>query len=225
LGRLPATADAQVRAALEKVRAFESSVDSPRALSVADNADAGGAFVTDGRRLLDAVPATWRTRALDLESMDLGELRDGLFEAFGEGLGWLNFYGHGGSDRLTSEGVLTTADVSALPQSTQFPVVTALTCSAGRFEFPGAPSLAGALTLEADRGAVATLTYSGLSFHSNSAAFGELFADALFRPHAGSRRLGDAVREAERHFLRRGGSDAHLRVLHLFGDPALRLPE
>ncbi|MEO1085734.1 MAG: C25 family cysteine peptidase, partial [Acidobacteriota bacterium] len=225
LGRLPATTDEQVWAALDKVKTFEAYAGVDKALSLADDSDAGGSFVADGERLLAAAPNAWRARSMDLESQTVDELRDGLFKALADGQTWLQFYGHGGSDRLAAEGILTTSDVADLPVSSQFPLVTALTCNAGRFEFPGSPSLAGALTLEADRGAAATLTYSGLSFHSNSAAFGQLLSEALFEPTSEPRRLGEALREAEGRFLRRGGSADHLRVLHLFGDPALRLPD
>ena len=162
---------------------------------------------------------------MDLASQTAGELREDLFRALGEDVTWLQYYGHGGIDRLATEGILTTADVADLPVSFQFPLITALTCNAGRFEFPGFPSLAGSLILEPGRGAAAVLTPSALTFHSNSAAFGHLLTEALFHRKTGPRRLGEALREAETRFLRKGGGNDYLQVLHLFGDPAMHLPD
>ncbi|MEL7061969.1 MAG: C25 family cysteine peptidase, partial [Acidobacteriota bacterium] len=225
IGRLPATSNAQVRAALDKVKAFERQGRNLAALAVADNADAGGSFAADAENLLTLLPDGWQTRSIDLGAQSLGELRGDLLNAFGENLTWLQFFGHGGVDRFASEGILTTEDVATLPMGPTFPLVTALTCNAGRFELPGVASLAGELTLVPDRGAAAVLAPSALAFHSNSAAFGRLLTEALFQKPSAPKRLGEAQQQAERRFLQAGGSPDHLEVLHLFGDPAMRLPQ
>ena len=57
----------------------------------------------------------------------------------------MNYVGHGGLDRLASEGLLVTADADALTNGERLPVVTALTCTINRFEVPGFVPLGAAL--------------------------------------------------------------------------------
>ena len=223
IGRIPANSVEQVLAVLDKVRVHESTGgDWGSTLLLADDSDAGGDFAAALGRMESLLDSDWRRRSVVLEFGSVATSRDTLFQELDEGIGWLHYFGHGGIDRLASEGLLTSADVPNLPRRDSGFLLSALTCNVGRFEFPGIPSLAGSLVTEAGGGALAVLSPTGLAFHSQAEAFGVELARALGT--TGPRRLGEALWEAEKAFLGRGGDPGYLELLHLFGDPMLRLP-
>ena len=71
--------------------------------------------------------------------------------------------------RFATSGLLTTSDTSLLSNAVT-PVVTALTCTVNRHEYPGLPSLGEELVMNADGGAIAVWAPSGLSYNTPATA-------------------------------------------------------
>jgi hypothetical protein len=125
--------------------------------------------------------------------------------------------GHGGLDRLSSGGLLTSADVPGLANGARLPVVTAMTCTINRFALPGIPALGELLVKSAGGGAAAVWGPSGLSPNGEAALLAERFY------HADDARLGDRVLRAIAEFRALGGNVDLPRIYDLMGDPALRI--
>ena len=124
---------------------------------------------------------------------------------------WVNYLGHGGLDRMSHEGLLTTGDVADLAPTASLPIVTALTCSVGRFEIPGWSSLGEALVLGEGRGAVAVWAPTGLSIHDAATGMNRDFAQALFGAEAQT--LGAAMHHALTEF-QTSNSLPHLPLIY-----------
>lgn len=228
LGRVPATDEVQALAAFAKMRAFEAGdVHWGHALLVADDTDRGGDFAADNGALAHGLGKPWTAEQLALGPQSLDTVRQGLVDALADGVGWVHFVGHGGIDRLAAEGILTSADLPSLPVASAGPLLTALTCNVGRFEFPGFPSLAGELVTAPEGGAVAVYAPSGLAYHRQAEVLGRLVAEGLTSAtrDGTTRRLGDVLQRAQETFLAQGGDADYLALLHLFGDPAMGLPQ
>ena len=133
----------------------------------------------------------------------------------------INWVGHGGFDRLASEGVLRTADVAGLANGERLPVVTALTCNIAFFGFPGFTSLGEALVVHPNGGAAAVWAPTGLSQNDEAVRLGRSAFEGLLG--AGTGRLGDAVVYSLEKFAASGGKRDLLRIYNLLGDPALTM--
>jgi hypothetical protein len=96
-----------------------------------------------------------------------------------------------------------------------------MTCSNGYFTSPSSNSLAEALTLAPDRGAIAAFSPTGLSLDSAA----HLYHRALIQELQSSAhsRLGDLVLAAQDQYTQTGAFPELLAIYHLFADPALRL--
>ncbi len=224
IGRIPISNAAELSAYLEKVEWFERSAGDPAGTIsfLSDNPDYAGDFPRDSSLMSSIVPADLSVNEISLSSLSLTEARAQTRQSFASGSVLMNFLGHGGLDRLAAEGLLTVADVSDLQTGPLFPVVSALTCSAGRFEVPQYVSLAEKLTLEPRRGAVAVLAPSGLSVHDEAVELGrQLLAQVL----AGKpQRLGDVWLHSLGTIAPQTRFDDLAKIYHLIGDPALELP-
>ena len=226
VGRIPVQTAEEFDWYIEKLEAYESSGEAAgdrKVLFLADNADGAGDFGSDSERVASYLPAHITRQQLSLDRQSLTDVRSSLFEAVERGTLLINYLGHGGLDRLAAEGILTKQDAMALQTSGRVPIVSALTCSAGRFEVPGIRSLAETLVLERDGGAVAMWAPSGLSFGQAGRELDEHFTDALFR--GGFESLGEVILESQRRFASSGHFPHMMRIYNLIGDPALRLPE
>jgi hypothetical protein len=117
---------------------------------------------------------------------------------------------------LASEGLLVSADVAALTNGTRRPVLTAMTCTVGRSDFPGFETLAEELLLGVDGGAIAVLSPTSLQLNED----GKQIAERFF---ASSREgtLGAAALSALREWVFAGGDPAVARTLALIGDPGM----
>jgi len=223
IGRLPATGAAEFDALVQKIIAYERSSGSwtKQVVMAADNADGGGDFPRDSDELARSIPPGYSVSKAYLSSAPLSVVRGQLRQGFLDGALLVNYLGHGGMDRLAQEGLLTRNDAAALNNGDRLPVVTALSCVAGRFDVPGYECLGEALVLQPDGGAVAFLGPSGLLLNGQSKVLGEGFLQASLRP--GNRVLGDAVADALRYAGGRCSSAGALEVYNLLGDPALKL--
>jgi Peptidase family C25 len=223
LGRIPAATAAEMRAYVDKVTAYESAPGgdwTSRALLAADDADFGGDFPATSGGLASTLPGA------SLSRIDLlpGQVQDGrarLFDALRQGQALFNYVGHGGLDRLATEGLLLTSDVAGLGNAPRLPVMTALTCLISQFAYPSVTSLGEELVLRADGGAAALYGPTWLSHNAPASELGRHLLPRLAAADGG--RLGDRLLHGLADYAAAGGERETLRVYTLLGDPALTM--
>lgn len=220
VGRLSVLTAAELDVYVEKLIAYEkrTPVVGEKLLLLADNPDAGGDFTQASQALEALLPAGHASQRLTLEGSTAASVRTELFAALAEGANVFAYSGHGGVDRLAQEALLAVADVPALAGLETLPVVTALTCTIGRFEIPSFPSLAEEL-VRRPGGAIAVWAPSGLAVNQRSTLLGDRLIRAVYQN--GERVLGEAVLTALAQTAL--VVNEPFAVYNLFGDPALTL--
>ncbi|MBL8115164.1 MAG: hypothetical protein JNK60_19940, partial [Acidobacteria bacterium] len=224
IGRLPARDEDELAAAIGKILAYESPstlTTRQSAYILADNPDSGYDFGADASKLAAVIPPSIVPTTSALGPAPLATVRSNLFARLAAGLGLLGYLGHGGLDRLAQEGILTSADVPTLPNASVSPVLTAYTCTINRFGIPGFASLGERLVNRTSGGASAVVAPAGLSDHPEARMLGTILTRSVFSVPGTP--LGDVVEGATDQFLEDGGSAELLRLLTIFGDPAMRL--
>ncbi len=224
LGRLPALTGAELAAYVAKLAAWESSTGGwkRRTAWVADNIDKGGEFVGDSEVLIALLPPALDTERIYIDQLGEAAARAEVLDTFADGVLLVSYLGHGGLDRLADEGLLLTTDVPALGNQERAPVVTAFTCSVGRFDFPGFDTLAETLVMHDAGGAVALWAPTGLAFNAEGVILGRDFL-RLTLDHSGQT-LGEAVGQTLGAYLTAGEPDLYIPYIYtLIGDPAIRL--
>jgi Peptidase family C25 len=229
IGRIPAVTAAELRAYVDKVAAYEKAPGGAwtgSALLVSDDADLGGNFAATNDLIAGALgplgPGLALSR-LDLPpgagAAQLEASRAQLFGALRSGQALVNYVGHGGLDRLTTEGLLLTPDVAQLGNGPRLPVMTALTCLIAQFAYPTVTSLGEELVLQADGGAAALFGPTWLSHNGQAGELGRHLLPRLAAPGGG--RLGDRLLLGLADAVAAGGDRDALRLYTLLGDPAL----
>jgi hypothetical protein len=211
IGRIPAETEEELLTYLARVRQIEAASASPSALFASDDPDAGVSFEAAANAIASIV------REQDKQFVTLGQeplatSRSRFMASWDLAPSFVHWTGHGGFDRLASEGLLTTADVASLSGNTS--ALVALTCIINRFELPAHTSLGEELLLSSAGGAGAVWAPTGLAAHDASSEAGTAFYQALAR---GFFRVGDAARFASSTT----GDSSGLFVL--LGDPALQI--
>ncbi len=223
IGRIPALSAAELAAYVEKVIAYESLADpdsASRVLLLADHPDGFGDFPGQSDQLAALLPPGYDTQTIALPDYpDLDAARQDLFTALDSGVAALSYIGHGGLDRLGSQGLLTSADVP-LGNRIQ-PIVTSLTCHIALFALPGFDALGEHLVLEESGGAVAVWAPVWLSQHPQALVLGDRLYRQLYQ--RGEPILGIAIRRAMADAAAAGVPAELLSAYHLLGDPALEL--
>jgi len=220
-GRLPFSTAAEVEGWISRVRDYEGRSHPAFAMLVNDRRSGGGDFAADADHAASGLLPAFGIERLDLDHEEIGAARDNLFSALGSGVPLLQYFGHGGSDRLAEEGLLTLSDLDGSLDFGENPLVTALTCAVNRFELPGVESLGAKLLIPGSGGAIAVWAPSGLSSRGDVRELGRSFAAAL--RHPGNGRLGDVIADTM-EMMESLDDPAGARLLfNLLGDPALKL--
>ena len=220
VGRIPVVSAAELDAYTAKIAAYEGAAAADwtgTAVMAADAPDRGTDFSADSRQVADQVSPLYRVSPVDLGATTLADARAQLLGAINQGTAFVNYMGHGGLDRLSSGGLLTSADVPSLANGGRLPVMTAMTCTINRFAVPGAPALGELLVTSGTGGAAAVWGPTGLSANGQARLLAERFY------HSADVRLGDRVLRAIAEFRALGGDPALPGIYGLLGDPALRL--
>ena len=221
IGRIPAVTNAEVRAYVQKVRELAAPRGVFRASLLADNTDSAGDFASASAELRSKFESSAAVGVSALIPGQAGTFRDQLQGEFAAGLNWSNYFGHGSVNRVAAESLITVDDVPSL-KGEFLPTMTALTCQIGRLEFPGHQSLAEALVLGEDAGALAVWGASGLSQQGEA----QEIAEAFISVHSGRQnlKLGEAI-NASLALYAEGSPVGHIQTLYtLFGDPAVDSP-
>ncbi len=223
IGRIPALAASELAAYTAKLRAAERSAGPDwrgSVLVLADDPDDAGDFTAQSETVAARFPGSFAVDRAYLEGHTVAEVREQLFATLNRGVGFLNYVGHGGMTVLAEEGLLTIDDLPQLRNFKRPTVAASLSCVAGRFEVPGFESLAGAMVLAPNGGAVAMWAPSGLSWSVDAGRLNRAFVDAAFT--SGST-LGSGVKQALAAYEQEGFFRHLLYVYNVFGDPAIRM--
>ncbi|MCG8461672.1 MAG: C25 family cysteine peptidase, partial [Holophagales bacterium] len=196
IGRIPAHSAAQLGAFVDKLIAREAAGAGGRIDLLSDAPDGDTVFADAGDQLASVLGDGWRVSHIDLGSLPLADARQQLFSSLAEGRGWLHYSGHGGVDRLSNGGLLTSADVPGLDVGGLPPILSSVTCHIGLHALPGFDALGEHLLNEPASGAVAVFGPTWLSTHAEAVYLADrLFRQAFLRAPA---TLGDAMVEAIR---------------------------
>jgi hypothetical protein len=223
VGRIPVLTEEALDAYIDKVQGFEGTFEedwSERALMIADNPETGADFIADSERVAALIPNSFAVERVYLYG-DVEAARDLLFETWNQGVAFVNYVGHGSLQSLTTDGLMDSADVPFLENTSGTPVVTTMTCMINRFDIPGFTSLGEELVLKETGGAVAVWGPTGLSNNSKAAMLNDRFYRMVF--HSGEAVLGDAILRTLDSFRGADSVRPTLEVFQLLGDPALRL--
>ena len=219
VGRLPAATVEEAQALVAKLLAWEASGQrlDGRAALVADNPDSGGDFEANAR---DIAASFLLGRAELVLLRELGATtRPRIAEALDSGLSYLSYVGHGGAAVWASENVWNSWDAASLQAQSRQPLALTLNCLNGYFVAPSFDSLSESLVKAEGRGAIASISPSGLSLDGPAHQYHRaLMAELASGRHA---RLGDAFLAAQRVYTETGIAPELVTVYHLLGDPAL----
>ena len=220
MAELPVIDAAELLAVTAKIAAYEQSQGDwqQRVVVAADRPDLGGDFPTDSDQVAALVPSSFQLERIYLNEMLPGDARSQMLEAFANGRAFVNFFGHSGYTSLGNTDLINVSDVAGLGNAERLPVVTAFTCLAGQFGFPGQESIAETLLVTADGGAAAMWSPSGLSLNNRAAILSEGFYSSTFEQ--GELVIGEVILQAQARYARDGIDKYLLDIYNLIGDPA-----
>ena len=142
VGRIPATTIQQLNDYVDKLLAYEADPGGPWAggvLALADARDQSADFAADSEGVLSQLSGNYAPIRIYLDNTALGAARSQLLGSVANGASFADYLGHGGLDRLSAGGLLSTGDVAGLHNGSRLPVLTAMTCEANRFTVPAFP--------------------------------------------------------------------------------------
>lgn len=216
IGRIPVSSNSELLAYVDKLDDHSATIsDEEPIIFSADAADGE----TDFGVASDEAAQPLLTRPQ--ERLHIGEIgpeatRDALLGAWTEGTPLVSWVGHGGLDQLASSGILTAGDAPSLLGEGRLPVLVAMTCTINRFEDGIVEPLGSALTRQADGGALAVWSATGLSNHEDARALQRTFMRlAAAKPQL---RVGDLIVQT---LVAHPSQTAGIYVL--LGDPAITL--
>ncbi|OQA28136.1 MAG: Limonene hydroxylase [Verrucomicrobia bacterium ADurb.Bin345] len=223
IGRIPALTHAEMTNQVARIIQYETSEGGEWKQSVllaADNPDGGGSFHASSDRIGALLPRDYMVSRHHMNPNDGGTTRAGLIAALGRGALILNYFGHGGMDRMAQEGLFRTTDALALTNLNRRPIVVSLSCSLGQFALPGYDCLAEALML-ANGGAVAVWAPTTVAYNRESGKLADGLYRAVFRDQEPL--LGEAIQSATKSYARDKTAMEVPMIYNLLGDPALQL--
>ncbi|MGA8260245.1 MAG: C25 family cysteine peptidase [Arenicellales bacterium] len=220
IGRIPITNDDQGQAYVKKLMAYEGGTlgGERDAVLAADNPDDGGDFHSNSDLLADRLTGSLGFDNVTKLYHPEDKVRAGLIASDTWNTTLVSYDGHGAATQIGDgrENFLKSTDAQVLANTT-YPIFTAWTCAAGDFSLPGTPSLVGALVLNGDGGAVASLAPTGLSLDNEAHLLANAFVDGLFGSYD---TIGEAARQAK--IQTQGLIDSSMpRIYSVIGDPGV----
>ena len=147
-----------------------------------------------------------------------------LKNAVNSGTVYLQFMGHGGGRVWADYNLFNFNDVATLSNPV-YPIITSLACYCSAFDTNGASSIGEAFILQPNKGAIATIGFSGLGYEAQDLDYGLALTEALFKHNFQS--VGDALVYAKTRFYTTTTSAAPRFALTggtaYLGDPLIRI--
>ncbi len=237
VGRMPVKNSGEASAAIDKLISYMDSEDlgswRNQVMVIADDADHGD-HLKQGQRVISAMEkngngSDFMYERLYIDSYPLGtastsksypDARKRMFKIWNEGVGFIDFIGHGNPTSLTHENLLTYTDVTNMSNK-RLPIMLAATCEFMRFDSDNI-SAAEILWLNNNGGTIAFIAANRKVYIHNNGDFNEAIGKNYFRrdKDGKARRLGDVFMGGLNDYPY---SDDNRHRYALMGDPSMRI--
>ncbi len=225
LGRFPVANEKELIAITSKTIYFEDSLQfddyETKFTFLADRMDSV-AFEEKASNFIDYILPTNYSSNTIFSSQDssIEICRNRLIDSFNDGTLFLSYYGHGAPYKWSTYNLFTLEDIDSLHEN-KFPFIYTATACSQSFDLPNDSSIVRKLIVSPNKGSVASVASTGLSYLSFSAAFLDDFYNNIFSNS--NLTIGEAVYQTklEKHS---DHEDAMQRRYTLLGDPALKIP-
>lgn len=219
IGRFPAQNIEQLNTMVEKTIAYESGDTEEwlgQALLVSDDEPH---FDIASERLAAALDSGgYEVQKLYMTQNE--DIRDAIMGAINNGVGLINYIGHGSVRVWGDERVFQASDAETLINSERLPIFTTFTCLNGYFNHPVDDALAEALLWAEDGGIVAAIAPSGRSLPDQQEPLSDEFYRDLLSGETIT--LGEALMAAKKASADDSSLAEVIHTFNLLGDPALR---
>jgi hypothetical protein len=218
IGRFPVQNADQLETLVSKTITYEESTGHEwldRALLVADDEPS---FDETSDQLADELNGIgYQTQKLYMTENE--DIHDAIISALNQGVGIINYVGHGSIQVWGDETVFEAEDADILINGERLPIFTTFTCLNGYFNHPEVDALAETLMWAEDGGVVAAVAPSGRSLTSQQQPLAEVFFQSLFSGEAQT--LGEALLLSKTAAAENESLRDVIHTFNLLGDPAL----
>jgi len=218
-GRLPARTPNDAQMMVAKIIGYDKGAPSTwnsRSLMVADVDDPSMSFSQQSLAVQNLLPLT--ITSTDVFAGTLGAAASqNLLDGINNGQLLVNYNGHGSVEVWSGGGLFNDTQAAALTNGNKLPLFVIMNCLNGFFHDVYTQSMAEALMLAPNGGAVAVWASSGLTAPDPQFAMDRKLAQTLFANSTAA--LGDAVLAAKSSITDQDVKKTFI----LFGDPAMRL--
>lgn len=236
IGRFPVRTKSDARIAVDKVKTYLENQTTgqwrKKITFVADDEDSN-IHVSDADDLAEKINAEYPS--FDVEKIYLDsytqtstsmgdtypDAQEAIDRAIAEGTLIFNYVGHGGTNGLSGEQVITSATIQNWTNINRLPLFVTATCEFSRFDDPDDVSAGERVFLNASGGAIALLSTTRLVYSSLNHQLNEAFFDQVFKMQDGNTHgaFGDIIKDTKNNI----GNTINKLNFTLLGDPALRL--
>lgn len=237
VGRMPVKNASEATQAVDKLINYVESSDlgswRNQVMVIADDAD-GGDHLRQAQKVITAMEGqgnggNFMYERLYLDSYPLGtastsksypDARKRMFKILNDGVGFIDFIGHGNPTSLTHENLLTYTDVTSMTNK-RLPIMLAATCEFMRFDSDNI-SAAEIMWLNNKGGTIAFIAANRKVYITQNGMFNEAIGKNFFRRDAQghARRLGDVYIGGLNDYP---STDDNRHRYALMGDPALKI--
>lgn len=237
VGRMPVKNASEATQAVDKLINYVESSDlgswRNQVMVIADDAD-GGDHLRQAQKVITAMEGqgngeNFMYERLYLDSYPLGtastsksypDARKRMFKILNDGVGFIDFIGHGNPTSLTHENLLTYTDVTSMTNK-RLPIMLAATCEFLRFDSDNI-SAAEIMWLNNKGGTIAFIAANRKVYITQNGMFNEAIGKNFFRRDAEghARRLGDVYIGGLNDYP---STDDNRHRYALMGDPALKV--
>ena len=136
-----------------------------------------------------------------------------------------NYTGHGGSQLLAAEGVLTTLEINQLTNNKKLPLFITATCDFNAFDNPTITSLGHRLLFSNPTGAIALMASTRVVFSSSNKIINSNYLNTAFKIDSNGQylTLGETILQTKNANNQILGDILNNRKFALLGDPAMKL--
>lgn len=219
-GRLPVRTQDDATTVVGKIVNYEKQQGgawAEQALVVADVDDPTLSFTLEAESVQALLPPSMMATDVFATNLDANTARQQILDGINSGKLLVNYNGHGSIEIWSGEDLLDNTSAGTLTNGSSLPVFVIMNCLNGFFHDVYTESLAEALLLSKNGGAVAVWASSALTAPQPQLQMDQSLMQSVFGPSPVA--LGDAIAAAKSSI-----DDTEVRrTFILFGDPLLRL--